>query len=182
MTEAIERALRDAGLDVVLEARRAGRDLAAFEPKLREADILVLGALADCVRREEVGDGVRIDVERAATDGAIVVHPRAIETAQRGITYLRDVAMARILAAKGARIVVDWTEIGLHLAEVALSFGASEVAGAIVNKRGLPIAEDQTKKVKGEGMVSVAALKKKELAEIIRRTGRSPVFAEEVTA
>lgn len=183
MTRGIDELLAKEGLTPVLTARRAGESTASFAEKLATADILVLGALADLVRAEEVGGDVRItlrpDAEDADAGAATVrVHVRDVEPAARGLALLRDVAVARLTAPRGARVVVDWTESGLELAEVALSFGASALSGPIVSKRGLPIAEDKTKKVKGQGMVSVASLKQKELAEIIRRTGRTPVWVD----
>ena len=75
-----------------------------------------------------------------------------------------------------ARVRIDWSECGLELAQVALGFGASELWGRIANRRGLPIAEGATKKVRGEGMVAVAALKKKELKDLLAMAGRTAVF------
>ena len=182
MTRGIDELLASTSLTPVLAARRAGRSTREFADLLTSADLLALGALADVVRAEEVGSEVRItlrpDLENEAAEGAVRVHPRDVEPSARGLAFLRDVAVARLTAPKGARVVVDWTEIGLEPAEVALSFGASALSGPIVSKRGLPIAEDKTKKVKGQGMVSVASLKQKELAEIIRRTGRTPVWVD----
>jgi hypothetical protein len=86
------------------------------------------------------------------------------------------VALARILGPKAARVRIDWSECGLELAQVALGFGASELLGPLANRRGLPIADGATKKVKGEGMVAVAALKKKELEDLLRMAGRTALF------
>ncbi len=63
----------------------------------------------------------------------------------------------------------------MELAQVALGFGASELVGPIANKRGLAIADDAEKKVKGAGMVSVQAMKQQELAGLVRRSGRRVV-------
>ena len=60
MSALIDRAIADAGLDELAQARR-GRDfgrVAALAPLLAAADLLVLGALADRIRAEEVGDRV----------------------------------------------------------------------------------------------------------------------------
>jgi hypothetical protein len=89
---------------------------------------------------------------------------------------LRRVATARITGPLAARVRVDWSEVGLELAQVALGFGASELLGPIANKRGLAIADDATKKVKGEGMVSLQHLKTQELAGLVRRSGRRVVI------
>jgi hypothetical protein len=62
------------------------------------------------------------------------------------------------------------------LAQVALGFGASELSGPVVTRRGLPIAEDRTQKVKGAGLVSSQLLKKRELAVLVGMAGREAVF------
>ncbi len=85
------------------------------------------------------------------------------------------VAIARIVGPRAADVRVDWSEIGIELAQVALGFGANELVGPIANKRGLAIADDATKKVKGEGMVSLQAMKQRELAGLVRRSGRRVV-------
>jgi 2-iminoacetate synthase ThiH len=89
--------------------------------------------------------------------------------------FLRAVAVARVTGARAADVRVDWSEIGVELAQVALGFGANEIVGPIANKRGLAIADDATKKVKGEGNVSLQALKQRELAGLVRRSGRRVV-------
>ncbi|HEX7602286.1 MAG TPA: hypothetical protein VF316_11800, partial [Polyangiaceae bacterium] len=138
--------------------------------RLESADLLLLGALADLVRKEEVGDDVRVHANvQTARDGV----PAHVE---RGLDLLRAVAIARITGAKGAAIRVDWGVCGLEIAQVALGFGANELIGPIASKRGLPIAEDETKKLKGQGMVAVQLLKTRELAGLLRRAGREPVF------
>jgi 2-iminoacetate synthase ThiH len=94
-----------------------------------------------------------------------------------GLALLRRVAIARILGPTSARVRVDWSEIGLDVAQVALGFGASELAGPIANRRGLPIAESSTLKIKGAGMVSAQALKKREIEVLLGHAGRKAVFA-----
>lgn len=177
-------ALQRAGLDAVLEARRAGEDPARFRELLVKQDLLLLGALADRVREEEVGDAVRLTFSSDEAQPAAGVAPRItvraadVPASERGLGVLRNVALTRLLSPKGARVAVDWAEIGIELAQVSLSFGANELKGPVLSKRGLPIAEDKTKKVKGEGMVALASLKKKELTELVRRAGRTPVFED----
>jgi hypothetical protein len=166
MTPLVERALLREGLLDVLEARRTGADVRAFERRLRDADLLALGALADAIRRDEVGPEVRVHL------GASPKHALAT----RGLDVLRDVAIARVLGAKGASVCVDFGATGLEIAQVALGFGANELAGPIANRRGLPIAEDAQKKVKGKGMVALKALQQEELLTIIRRAKREPVM------
>jgi hypothetical protein len=171
MTPLVERVLLREGLLEMLEARRAvepwPRATPAFEKRLRDAELLAVGALADIIRREEVGSVVRLHIGGVAPPDAIT---------GSGLSLLRDVAIARITGARGARVCVDFGASGLELAQVALGFGASELAGPIANRRGLPIADDAQKKVKGKGLVALRALKQEEIATIVRRARREPVF------
>jgi 2-iminoacetate synthase ThiH len=178
MSALSDQAIVREGLWPLLEARRA-HDLdgvRSMARALETADMLALGALADAIRREEVGDLVRIYANvRPEADALAVDVKRAGEGGASGLRFLRDVAIARITGHIGARVRVDWAEIGLELAQVALGFGASELVGPIANKRGLAIADDATKKVKGAGMVSVQAMKQRELAGLVERAGRRVV-------
>ena len=175
MTPLVLRALESEGLLEVLEARKRGEDLRAYEPRLEQVDLLALGALADQVRAEEVGKAVVLHVDQAPPDGLMILR-------ERGPALLRAVAIARLFGPRGARVCVDFGATGLEIAQVALGFGASELAGPIANRRGLPIAEDAQKKVKGQGMVSIRALKRDELATLVRRADREPIFARAETA
>jgi hypothetical protein len=171
VTPLVERVLLREGLLDLLEARRAvefwPRVTPALHTRLRDADLLAVGALADIIRREEVGSVVHLHIGGVAPTDAI---------AGSGLALLRDVAIARITGPRGARVCVDFGASGLELAQVALGFGASELAGPIANRRGLPIADDAQKKVKGKGLVALKALKQEELATIVRRARREPVF------
>jgi 2-iminoacetate synthase ThiH len=177
----IDRAIERAQLGDVLPARRSGDIRADDVARLQTADLLVLGALADRVRAEEVGDVVAIDLDAssAEVEAGLIVLPAENE-AFTGLGLLREIAIARITGPRGARVRVDWTRCGLELAQIALGFGASELAGRIVNKRGLPLAEGETlgvgKKSRHENAVLV---KRKELEGFVRRAGRTPSFVEE---
>ncbi|HEY1957130.1 MAG TPA: hypothetical protein VGH28_16030 [Polyangiaceae bacterium] len=162
VTPLVERALLREGLLEVLEARRANTDLKSFERRLRGADLLALGALGDIVRRDEVGSAVRLHLDASPPDAI----------AARGLDLLREVAIARVLGPRAASVCVDFGASGLEIAQVALGFGASELAGPIANRRGLPIADAAQKKVKGKGMVALRALAREELFELVRRAGR----------
>jgi len=167
------------GLWPVLEARRIG-DLEAVRgmvTSLEKADLLAVGALADVVRAEEAGDVVRVyaNVRPEPSERAVDVR-RTGAGEGAGMQFLRAVAIARITGPRAAEVRVDWAEVGIELAQVALGFGASELVGPIATKRGLAIADDATKKVKGEGMVSLQAMKQRELAGLVRRSGRSVVI------
>jgi hypothetical protein len=173
-------AIARAGLAEIAFARHAG-DLDRVRgqsEKLERADLLALGALADLVRIDEVGDVVRVYTNVKPEEGEDVVdmHASGIGRGPVGIEFLRAVAVARITGPRAARVRVDWSKTGLELAQVALGFGASELVGPIASKRGLVIADDAQKKVKGEGMVSVQAMKQRELATLVKRSGRRPII------
>jgi len=180
MSVLTDRAIVAAGLAPIAEARRAGdlarvRELASI---LETADLLAVGALADRIRADESGDVVRIFANVLADLGADVVQVSLADENRLGFAILRRVAIARITGPRAARVRVDWSESGLEVAQVALGFGASELVGPIANRRGLPIADGSALKVKGQGMVQVQALKKKELESLLAIAGRRAVFAE----
>lgn len=180
MTGFLESAIARAGFGTLLSARRR-QDLVAVlgeARRLESADLLIVGALADLVRQEEVGDDVHLhDVRR--DDGIVWVDVGGVGVGGSDLQVLRAVAMARITGPHRARIGADWGKIGLELAQVALAFGASDLVGPITRKSGLPIYEDETKKVKGEGMVDLRSLKQRELARIVSHAGRTAVFVGE---
>lgn len=172
----IEEAISRAGLGPVLAAKRAG-DLDEVRRTIDSwggADLMALGALADLLRAEEVGDVVRIHGEGERAGGVLWVQAPAEAT---DLALLRAVAVARVAASRGARIGVDWARSGLELAQVALGFGATDLRGPITRKSGLPILEGESIKVKGEGKVALASIKARELADLVRYAGRTPVLA-----
>ncbi|HEY8087987.1 MAG TPA: hypothetical protein VIF09_09080 [Polyangiaceae bacterium] len=180
MSALVDRAIEVAGLAGVLEARRAGAVGDADAARLRTADLLALGALADRVRAEEVGDEVRIYTCAGGADVASVVLVPREGRELTGLDLLREVAMARLLGARGTRVRVDWTRCGMELAQVALGFGADELVGQITSKRGLPIAEGETLGVGKKSRHELAeVVKRKELEGFVRRAGRTPMFAQE---
>jgi hypothetical protein len=179
MSALVQRAIAAAGLTEVAEARRAGALSAAQVQRLRQADLLALGALADAVRSEEVGAEVKVfaDGASAATDERLVVLPSEGSPSLTGLELLREVAVARVAGPRGVRVRVDWARCGLELAQVALGFGASELAGPIANKRGLPLAEGEMLGVgKKSGWEPAELVKRRELASCIGRGGRVAVF------
>jgi hypothetical protein len=180
MSALTDAAIDRAGLRGVLEARRAGRIDPAAADHLRSADLLALGALADCVRAEEVGDEVAIYTRPAAVDAQVVVVP-CEGRELTGLELLREVAVARVSGPRGVRVRVDWTRCGLELAQIALGFGANELAGQIANKRGLPMAEDEKLGVVGKKsrLEPAETVKRRELEGFVRRSGRTPRFDEE---
>lgn len=177
MTRFLEDAIARVGLMPVLEARRAGDldTVRAGLAALRSADLLALGAIADLLRSEEIGDEVRIH-EEGEEAGVVWV------TAPPGATeldVLREAAITRIASAKGARTGIDWSRHGYEVAQVALGFGVTDLRGSLMRKSGLPIYDDEVAKVKGEGMVDLKSLKKRELAKLVAHAGRIAVFASE---
>jgi hypothetical protein len=125
----VDRALTASGLIPIAEARQQG-DLARvreLSPLLETADILAVGALADRIRTDEVGDIVTVHAGPAAE-----AHDRVVvalgDTAGSGLAALRRVAVARIVGPRAAQVCVDVAQAGLALAQVALGFGASELA------------------------------------------------------
>jgi hypothetical protein len=178
----IEEAIAKAGMAPVLAARRAG-DLDTVRGTVTSwgtADLLVLGAVADTVRAEDVGEVVRIHEHAsrgvAGGEAEITWVDASVHTSE--LEFLRAVAVARIAARNGARIGVDWSKCGLELAQVALGFGASDMRGPITRKSGLPIYADEKLKVKGQGMVELASIKRQEIGALVTHAGRLPVFVE----
>ncbi len=178
MSALVLSAIEKSGLGAVFGLRKEknAAALASLVPQLEAADLLVLGALADRIRALEVGDDVRIyaNAGSGAERGDVI----RLGEKGRGLALLRAVAVARITSAPAARVRVDWGAAGLEIAQVALGFGANELEGPLANKRGLPIADDATKKLKGQGMVSVQALARKELEGLLARAGRKALFVD----
>jgi len=173
----VETAIERAGLSALLEARRAGdmTHVRATATSWGASDLMVLGAIADQCRSDGVGGVVRIHDRRDAEVTWVDPSPGASE-----LDVLRAVAVARIASDAGARIGIDWSRHGLELAQVALGFGASDLVGPVTRKNGLPILADEKQKVKGQGMVDVVDLKRKEIAALVTHAGRVPVFTDAV--
>lgn len=182
MTRFVEQAIARAGLGPVIPARSRG-DLDAVRTLLASlgaVDLLTLGAVADAVRVAENGDVVRVHPTGDPNVHWIEVDGVSAHLAQpRELDVLRAVALARVTGEVGARIGVDWGRYGLELAQVALGFGATDLTGPVTRKSGALIHEDDLKKVKGQGMVHATALKRREIAALIRYAGRSCEFTDE---
>lgn len=172
MSRFVDEAIARAGLAPVVAARRGGdiETVRRTMPEWQDADLLVLGAVADAARVEDVG--VEVRVHETSADADVIWIEGATE-----LDVLRGIAVARI--ARGGRIGVDWSRYGLELAQVALGFGASDLRGPITKKSGLPILATEAKKVKGEGMVDLAALKRREISALVRHAGRVAVFVDD---
>jgi hypothetical protein len=164
----VERALEREGLSSILASRERGQVEGGPHALqiLARADLLALGAAADIARRRECGDEAHIHVPSppAETPSLIVMDSRE---RLRGTELLRKIASLRLAGPIGARIVVDWGALGLEIGQIALSFGATDLAGPIASRRGLPMldTEDQKKVVK-----------RREIAGYVERAGFRPVF------
>ena len=166
-------ALERAGLDTVL-ARRARGEVPhddAIVELLATADILALGAAADIARRRECSPEARIFVPFAPPANAIVTVLGEREAAS-GTALLRGIAILRLTGPIGQSIVLDFGVLGLEIAQVGLSFGATDLAGPIGSRRGLPVVADEQKKV----------VKRREIAGYVERAGFQPVFVTSATA
>lgn len=174
MTPLVSNTLKSAGLWPLYEAQRRGEtvDRTSLSPNI---DLMALGAFADAIRIRDVGHDVFVFANRQATHEAVEV-----PTSLRGLALMREVAVSRITSPRGSRVRVDWGACSLQLAQVALGFGANELVGPITNRRGLLISEDATKKVKGEGMVSMQTLQIREIERVLGCAGKVPIFTADV--
>lgn len=181
MSRFVERAIARAGLLPVLTARRAGdvETVRVTMASWESADLMALGAVADLVRDEEIGGDVRIHEVTDGDASGVAADVVWIAANPNDLDLLREVAVARLTTMAGTRVGVDWGTCGLELAQIALGFGATDLRGSISRKSGLPILDDETKKVKGQGMVDLKTLQKQEIAALVRYAGREPVFVEE---
>lgn len=181
MSRFVENAIARAGLLPVLTARRAGdvESVRATIASWRSSDLMALGAVADLVRGEESGDEVRIYDVHDAGGASEALDVLWIEGMTSELDVLRELAIARLTSPAGARIGIDWGRYGLELAQVALGFGATDLRGPVTRKSGLPILDDEAKKVKGQGMVDLKSLQRQEIASLMRYAGRDPVFVAE---
>jgi 2-iminoacetate synthase ThiH len=180
MSVLVDRAIESAGLSDLLEMPRDGRISSDLASRLASADLLALGALADRIRQQEVGDEVRVftgDVSSDPMMGLVLIS--AGEGEATGLDLLRKVAVSRATGPRGVNVRVDWTVCGLELAQVTLGFGANELCGRIANKRGLPLAPGELSGVGKKSRRELAdRAKRAELAGYIQRAGRVPMFID----
>lgn len=177
MSILVDRAIEAAGLGDWLAARREGRSPVDLVTRLESADLLALGALADRVRQEEVGDEVRIYTGDVPPEHSGLIVLSAREGEPTGLDFLRKVAVSRVTGPRGGDVRVDWTSCGLELAQITLGFGANELWGRIANKRGLPLAPGELAGVGKKSRRELADhVKRVELAGFVRRAGRVAVF------
>jgi hypothetical protein len=167
MTGLVREKLERAGLLPVVEARADRRVPSApgLWDELMRVDLLSLGAAADLARRAECGDDVRIYLPAAPARNDLRVFGKG-EPA-RGSSFLRKIAALRLTSPIGVRFAVDFGVLGLEVAQIALSFGATDLAGPIASRRGLLLVDtDEPKKM----------VKRAEIAGFVERAGYRPVF------
>ncbi len=179
MSPLVSHALSEAGLLAVLEARSTGnsRALEALRPHVETVDWLLVGALADEVRLREIGGDVKVFANVAPDRHATCIDFSGT-AADAGIAFLRRIALARIFGPPACRIRVSWDGLGIEIAQVALAFGATELAGAIRFKDGELVAAES---LLGHGRRSrlepAHEVKRREIARFVTRAGRRALFA-----
>lgn len=168
MSRLVQERLEREGLLAWLDQRaqqRASAD-APWRARLASLDLLTLGAAADLGRRRECGEETRVYVPFPPAPSETLVLVGQSEPA-RGSQLLRKIAVLRLTAPIGLRIVVDFGVVGLEIAQVSLSFGATDLAGPIASRRGLPLIDgDEARKL----------FKRAEIAGYVERAGFRPVF------
>jgi hypothetical protein len=134
--------------------------------KLEAAPLAVVGALADHARELWCGERVRIlPPAVSAREPAAIL---ALRTGDTGLALLREVAIRRLTTAPTLHVRIDWAATGMELVQAALLFGADEIVGSIATKAGLPLADQAAR-----------ALRRADVAGLIKRAGRLPVFVSE---
>jgi hypothetical protein len=163
----VDRAIADAGLDGWL-GRRLARDLSvddarAMEERFASIDLLVLGAMADRVRAAEVGDVVRLHLQRPSSgEGVVLVSD--FDPAAGGHAFVRRVARARLLGSPGISVRIDVDAVGVEIAQVGLAFGANELV--VPMRRSIVTTEAD------------AVVRERELAALVRTAHRTPRVVE----
>jgi hypothetical protein len=145
MGRILDRALEQAGISDLAERVLQGRGLADADLiRLRAADVLVLAGLADAVRERFHGEDVRVlGIAAALRDPELLRlgFEDGGEPARTGQELLIEVALARLATPGRRRIGVRVDEIGLQLAQVALTFGADVLFGELGGDRILPLLD-----------------------------------------
>lgn len=131
--------------------------------RLKTAPLLVLGALADHARELWMGERVLVMPPIVAEREPAVT--LTLATGDTGLEFVRAVAIARLTTPANAHVRVDWASAGLEMVQAALLFGADQIVGTVVTKAGLPLADQAAR-----------ALRKADVAGLIKRAGRLPVF------
>ncbi len=88
-----------------------------------------------------------------------------VEQPPTGFDQLRTLAVARLYLDNFGHITAYWIGMGLKMAQVALSYGADDIHGTIVEERIFHMAGAKSPQLQTE----------KELVKAIREAGRTPV-------
>jgi len=88
-----------------------------------------------------------------------------VDHAPTGFDQLRTIAVARLYLDNFGHITAYWIGMGLKMAQVALSYGADDIHGTIVEERIFHMAGAKSPQLQTE----------KELVKAIREAGRTPV-------
>jgi aminodeoxyfutalosine synthase len=89
----------------------------------------------------------------------------SVKTAPTGLDALRTIAVSRIYLDNFDHITAYWVGMGLKLAQVALSYGADDLHGTILEEHIFHMAGARTPQLQTET----------EMIKAIRETGRTPV-------
>jgi nucleoside 2-deoxyribosyltransferase len=172
----VDAAIEAAGLSPWLARRLNGApsaaDRAEILARIPTLDPLLLGALATRVCLAERGDVARIYLATPlstpdAVAQVVVLAPSAEPAG--GLAFLREVAATR-LSGDARSIGVDAIAATLHLAQLALVFGADAIVAPLEKVR-LPLAQEGTRE-------AGAVLKERELVALVASAGRTPRIVE----
>src|SRR6266704_3945479 len=92
-------------------------------------------------------------------------NPIPVETSPTGFDSLRTLAVSRIYLDNFDHITAYWVGMGLKLAQVALSYGADDLHGTIIEEHIFHMAGASSPQLQTEA----------EMVKAIRETGRTPV-------
>ena len=165
----LQKALQGAGLSELAARALRGEGLGSDDvAALSRADLLIVAALADAVRRAHRGDEVRLLGNTAARREPALLRLQ-LEAGRAdgptGAELLRDVALARLRTPGEQSVGVSYEQLGLELAQVALTFGADALFGDLESKRTLPL-------------LNGTAARRQEIAGLIERAGRRVKWIE----
>jgi len=168
MGSMLTRAIDEAGFSEARGRVLAGESLSPTElERLRGADLLVVGGLADLVRQQFRGDEVRLIASPSPRDPALCVFAAAADdgegTGTTGADVLRSIALTRLQIPADRALAVSLDELGVELAQTALVFGADVLFGDLGGKRTLPLIDGPD-------------ARRVELTGLIERSGRRVVF------
>jgi aminodeoxyfutalosine synthase len=88
-----------------------------------------------------------------------------VNTAPTGFDALRTIAVSRIYLDNFDHVTAYWVGLGMKLAQVALSYGADDLHGTIIEEHIFHMAGSKTPQLQTEA----------EMVKAIRETGRRPV-------